>query len=518
MDSISGWRAKGTCLNSERVLPKEGGANAASLLKPWPLHDIAASRALEVAHPEEGSVGLHADGLPPQPGLMQLAGLATAELALAIAPHAEVFWIACGPGNNGGDGMEAAVHLKRWGKTPVITQETATVRDNKPSPDAQRARQTALHAGVAFQAEPPAHFDLAIDALFGIGTLRPWSSTHARWIEHINTSGTPVLAVDLPSGLNANTGAAVPLHVQASHTLSLLTLKPGLFMGHGRDACGDIWFNGLGIAPGLTQASSTAHLLAPPPMQERAHASHKGSYGDVCVVGGAPGMAGAALLAGSAALYGGAGRVYLCGLDDAYPQHHLHQPELMVRPLADMPLEELTVVAGCGGGARIAGVLPILLDHAQHLLLDADALNAISQDAALQQLVRQRRAGSTILTPHPLEAARLLAGSTTQVQADRLKAVSELVHKFQCTVVLKGSGTVVQAPGTPPYINVTGSGNLATAGTGDVLAGLMGAYWARHTNALTAASLGIYRHGQVADTWKQQSGLALSAGRLARRL
>ena len=264
---------------------------------------------------------------------------------------------------------------------------------------------------------------------------------------------------------------------------------------------------------------SPAPLPAP-----RAHASHKGSYGDVAVVGGeglaarGMGMAGAALLAASAALHSGAGRVLLALLDDGHLQLDPQQPELMLRRFDALALEQLTVVCGCGGGQAIARVLPEVIARAARLVLDADALNAIATQAALHALVvaRGQHGQPTVITPHPLEAARLLGVTTAEVQADRLNAAQQLADQFNCVAVLKGSGTVIAAPDRVPAINPTGNARLATAGTGDVLAGMVGAHLAAGASALRAASEAVYQHGQAADVWP--AGLALTASALARRV
>ena len=461
----------------------------------WPLHDVAHTRGLETTHPtSEGS-----------PSLMQLAGLALARLTLALAPHAKVIWVACGPGNNGGDGLQAAAHLQQWGK-PV---QLSLVHDPlKSSADAQAAWQAALAAGVSFIDHAPAHYDACIDALFGIGAQRPLQGAYADWVHTMNASTAPTIAADIPSGLDADTGAVQTLHVVADHTLSLLTLKPGLFTGSGRDACGDIWFNDLGVAlPGPPQAWLQSAIPAAP----RPHASHKGSYGDVCVVGGATGMAGAALLAARSALHGGAGRVFVCPLDPGSPMLDSTQPELMFRRLQTLDWSPMTLVAGCGGGQAIAGHMAQVLSNAARLVLDADALNHVAKSPALQAQLRQRPAGSTVITPHPLEAARLLGSDSTGIQANRLAAAQSLADRFQCVVVLKGSGTVIAAPAAITRINPTGSARLASAGTGDVLAGLLGAKLAAGAPALEAACDAVYRHGLAADRWQ---GMGLSASAL----
>ncbi|HWP11792.1 MAG TPA: NAD(P)H-hydrate epimerase, partial [Ramlibacter sp.] len=410
--------------------------------RPWPLLDVAGSRALEQAA---------ASGLPPHT-LMERAGLAVARLALALAPHARNVWIACGPGNNGGDGFEAAMHLRQWGKNPVVTWPGDEAR--APA-DALASLQRARLANVAFSGEIPAQWDLAIDALLGIGSTRPLEGGMADWAGAMRAAAAPVLAVDLPSGLDADTGAGDA--VTATHTLSLLSLKPGLFTAAGRDASGQVWFDDLGV--GEAAHEPVAWLAGPPAPLARLHASHKGSYGDVAVIGGAAGMTGAALLAASAALHAGAGRVFAALLDGATLAVDTALPELMLRPWDALDLGAMAVACGCGGGDAIRSALPKVLATAGTLVLDADALNAISADTQLQALLqsRSRRQRPTVLTPHPLEAARLLGSGAAQVQAHRVRAAGEMVQRFGCVVVLKGSGSIIAAPGSVPKINPTGN-------------------------------------------------------------
>ncbi len=503
--------------------------------QPHPLFHTAATRRIEQAA---------AAALPPHT-LMQRAGLAVAQLAQALAPHARTVWIACGPGNNGGDGLEAAMHLQRSGRQVVVTW---LGHPDKAPADAKASWRRAQAAGVAWTDAPPAELcpqDLCIDALLGIGVCSssqaPIRVPDARLLACLNAlqrSPAPVLAVDLPSGLDADTGQfaagfapqAVPHHHAhiphtpgpARHTLSLLTLKPGLFTAAGRDAAGQVWWHDLGTQPG--HEPPTAWLCGPPLPAPRAHASHKGSYGDVAVVGGeglstrGMGMAGAALLAASAALHSGAGRVLVALLDNSHQQLDAQQPELMFRHFDALALEQLTVVCGCGGGQAIAAVLPEVIPRAARLVLDADALNTIATEAALHALVvaRGQHGQPTVITPHPLEAARLLGLTTAEVQADRLDAAQQLADQFNCVAVLKGSGTVIAAPGRVPAINPTGNARLATAGTGDVLAGMVGAHLAAGASALRAASEAVYQHGQAADAWP--AGQPLTASMLARRV
>ena len=453
--------------------------------------------------------------LPPHT-LMHRAGSAVAHLALAIAPHARRIWVAAGPGNNGGDGLDAAIALQAWGKQVEVTLVAAS---SSPPADASDALARAQAAGVRITAANPpgmleAH-DIAIDALLGIGAARAPDGGVAMLIGHLNALACPVLAVDLPSGLNARNGQALgDACVRATHTLSLLTLKPGLFTGSGRDFAGELWFDALGLSSAadvpdawLAAGADTADAT------QRRHAQHKGSFGDVAVVGGDQGMVGAALLAARAAHAAGAGRTYVSLLADGPPaaSHDPFRPELMFRPAwwsgPPAVLARTTVVCGCGGGQAVRAALPRLLSLAARLVLDADALNAIAADAALQTLLRARlgRQLPTVLTPHPLEAARLLECTTQEVQNDRLSAAQTLADRLCSVVVLKGSGSVIAAPGQAPHINATGNAALASAGTGDVLAGWLGGRWAQAPSgdalqvAFTTALQAVAAHGAAAE-------------------
>ena len=481
--------------NSERILSVGGLLSA----KSHAVYSSAVTRLLETQ-------GLRAAGQAP---LMQVAGLALARLVMAVAPHAQTIWIACGPGNNGGDGFAAASLLQQWGKTPYVSY-----LENPAQPaDAFAARQQAQALGIAIHSDMPQQFDACLDCLFGIGNLRPFDEIHSGWILAMNTASAPVIAADLPSGLNADTGATSGLHVRARYTLSLLTLKPGLFTADGREACGEIWFNDLGVTH---EEAPIAKLIGPTNVAPRAHNTHKGSFGDVAILGGATGMTGAAILAASAALHGGAGRVFVGLLDRHAPRWDPCNPELMFRPPESLDKEHMAVVAGCGGSDAIAEHLPDAIRTSAYLVLDADALNHIATSRALRALVAARPANSTVLTPHPLEAARLLASSTAQVQADRIKAAEALADALHATVVLKGSGTIVAAPGHTTAINTSGNGLLASGGTGDVLAGLIGAKLAHGHGAWDAACQAVYQHGAVANHWNPQESGALTASSLSR--
>lgn len=470
--------------------------------------------------------------LDPQPALMTRAGVALARLTLALAPAGRRLVVLAGPGNNGGDGIVAAhrLHQLGWQVRVCLVADAARL----PA-EAAAALQAAVRAGVDiatiasdddFEATMLDDADLLIDALLGLGTSRAPSGAIARAIEAINACRErnprlPVLAVDLPSGLHPDTGARLgAVAVRATATLSLLTLKPGCFTHDGRDHAATVWLASLGVDAG----APTAWLAGASDLPARAQASHKGTFGNVVVIGGASGMTGALWLASRAASAAGAGRVYVSPLGDDVPLLDPQHPELIGRRHAWQSsaqwLAEATAVCGCGGGdGTLLQVLPGLLSRVPRLVLDADALNALAADAALEGLLRGRAAREqhTLLTPHPLEAARLLSQPVASVQADRLLASKTLARRFDCAVLLKGSGSIVAAPGRLPSINPTGNAALATAGTGDVLAGWAGGLWAQmnDASAFDIGTMAAWQQGRAADTWPPASaGATLRASEL----
>lgn len=495
-----------------------------------PLYGVQATRQIEA---ELASM------LPPFE-LMTRAGESVARTAMAIAPHARRIWIACGPGNNGGDGLVAARRLieAAQGRRPPEVCVTLCGDPGRLPADAARALEQALAAGINLAQQPPLHCDLVIDALLGIGAKAAPQGAMREQLVHMHRLGIPVLCVDLPSGLGADTGEYLgPAAAQASaarHTLALLTLKPGLFTADGRDQAGTVWLDTLG-ADRLRNPPPTAMLRGANGIRlERPHAAHKGSQGDVVVVGGqgmattGAGMTGAAVLAARSALHAGAGRVYLGLLEDrdgatswdpGCPELMFRRPEALLEDRS--LLQRAAVVCGCGGGGAVAANLPLILSACPTLVLDADALNAVSGDDALRTLLMRRRARgwTTVLTPHPLEAARLLGLSTREIMKDRLSAARRLSQELGVIVVLKGSGSVVQAPGEVPCINASGNPALATAGTGDVLAGWIGAALGRATQTPATAVLdAVFHHGWLADRWVTECGQTLTADRLVARI
>ena len=478
-----------------------------------------------------------AAGLP-EHALMARAGVGLLRLARAIAPHARSAWIAAGPGNNGGDGLVLATWLHRAGMAVGVTLVGHAGRTLPP--DAAWALAEARAAGVTLREDLPdadtrARIDLGVDALLGFGQKRAPEGAVADAITVLNGLRVPVLSVDAPTGLSTATGAQLgDAVVRATHTLTLLTAKPGLFTGAGREACGEIWFDDLGIAPADDEpasASLTGARTAVRRMPRRGQVANKGTFGDVHVAGGAAGMVGASLLAAHAASLAGAGRVLVhAHSSDAggvLPVDVRH-PELMLRPVAELQKairdnRKATVVAGCGGGDDVAAQLPGCLSNAHRLVLDADALNAVARDAGLRAQLRARGARGlpTILTPHPLEAARMLGSTAADVQADRFAAVRTLAADTGAVVVLKGSGTLVATPDGRVAINPSGDARLATAGTGDVLAGWIGGLWSAQPAAGSVGDLAFdvaraaaWIHGRACD-FTAGDRLPLVAGELA---
>lgn len=484
-----------------------------------PLYSIAELRRIEQA----------AQSLLPAGSLMQGAGGAAAQIALELIPHprndADILVLA-GPGNNGGDALEAAHRLAESGLqvTVVMAADPA-----KLPQDARAAFGRAQASAVPFVDLPffadiaPTRWALVIDGLFGIGLTRPIAGEFRTLVEYVNHLDCPVLALDLPSGLDADTGNIVGtagIAVRATHCITFIADKPGLHTGFGRDYAGQVSVASLDIASSLLPASLMS-LNAPELFQahlhRRSHNSHKGSFGDVAIVGGARGMGGAPILAARAAAFCGAGRVFVGFVDDV-PAYDSGHPELMCRRADTIDLSSAIVVIGPGLGTAsdAQDLLAGALNSARTAVLDADALNLIAKEPGLQQKLIERQA-PTLLTPHPLEAARLLGVASGQVQADRIAATRALAQRFQSQVILKGSGSVIAQPDGGIVINPTGNPALATAGSGDVLAGVCGALAAQGLPIWEAALAAVWMHGQAADDLVAQGigPIGLTAGELA---
>lgn len=465
----------------------------------------------------------------PEGALMQRAGQAGANEALDLLPfttaRAKVLVLA-GPGNNGGDALEAAAHLAHTGAQVTLLHFDPTA---EPSAERRHALERARTAPVRFL--PPAldslrgtDWSLVIDGLFGIGLRRPLSGLAAELVVAVNALDCPVLALDVPSGLDADTGAIVGPHgvaIRAAHTITFIGDKPGLHTCEGRDHAGLVLVSNLDLdaalfpraAARLSDVSLFAHCV-----QRRRHSAHKGSFGNVAVLGGARGMAGAPILAARTALMSGAGRVFACFVGEP-PAFDAARPEIMCRNAQDFDFNAPATVTiagpGLGTSASAAETLVAALYSHGPLVADADALNLCAADPTLRALLAGRGA-PTLVTPHPLEAARLLGCNTADVQADRPGAARRLAAALKTIVVLKGSGSVIASRDGALVINTTGNPALATAGTGDVLAGLCGSLLAQGWPAWEAALGAVWLHGMAADVLVAEGAgpLGLAAGEL----
>ena len=443
--------------------------------------------------------------------LMERAGAATARAAAALVPDTGApILVVAGPGNNGGDAWVAAAHL-REGFHRVVVHDAAGTAPRAPEAKAAVARFLALGGRTVPEWPADLRPGLVIDGLFGIGLARDVEGPLAILVNRINACGAPVLAIDIPSGIASDTGRVRGVAVRATLTITFIARKCGLYTADALDHTGDITVDDLGL-PAAFFEGSRGTLLTPDTVRNwlapRPRHSHKGSFGTLAVVGGARGMTGAALLAGRAAALLGAGKTFVHCLADAAPALDAAFPELMLRPLEDSPGADVWVV-GPGAGFDAASkrispferkILPELLARNAPLVLDADALNAIAASETLKQALAESRPGPTLLTPHPAEAARLLGRSTQAVQDDRLSAARDLARWFRAEVVLKGAGSICASPDGTWSINTTGNPGLASGGTGDVLAGIAGAFLAQGLAAPAALRLAVCLHGAAADS------------------
>ncbi len=438
--------------------------------------------------------------------LMQRAAAALWDELARRWPQARCITVVCGPGNNGGDGYLLA-RLARGAGREVIAHALA----GEPQGDAATARQAWLDAGGAVAASGPDALetaDVIVDAMFGSGLNRALAGSAAAWVDAINAAGKPVLAVDVPSGLDADTGSCPGPCVRATATVTMVGWKRGLFTHQALDCCGVPSLATLDLPTSMYAAHSPdAELLPLQDRPARPRARHKGQFGHVLVIGGEHGFGGAACLAGEAALRCGAGLVSVATRERHVPALLARRPELMAQACEDgvLPAALLNaadvLVTGPGLGRADWGrrLLAQALASSRPLVLDADGLNLL----ATQPVDFVGRA--VVLTPHPGEAARLLGCDTATVQADRFVAARRLAHRFGCVVILKGAGSLVAAPDGRVATCPWGNPGMATAGTGDVLAGMVAALLAQGLPAWQAACHATGWHARAGD-------IAASAG------
>ena len=461
-------------------------------------------RAIEIAH---------AKNFPKQ-CLMLRAGVAVATFASKIAKKkrgANILVLA-GPGNNGGDAWVAAAILQKAGQRVTLLEPRV---QNLPAPAAKDAIGAFRKAkGTVVGKFPDSQrFDLIIDGLFGIGCQRAPEGKFADAINSANANAdrnhTPILSIDVPSGLSADTGVATGAAIHADFTLTFLGAKPGLHTADGVDHAGEIHIDSLGVALPVSKGQLLTHLNIAPLIPKRRKNSHKGSYGNVGIIGGAAGMIGAAVLAARAALHMGPGKVFLGLAAKDAPVYDTINPEIMMRTaaelVADASMTSLAIGMGLGTVKRASRLLGAALTHAVPMVIDADALTIIAENPSISAALQAKMASKPhhalhlIFTPHPGEAARLLGASTQEIQTDRIGAAKSIAKKFNAVTVLKGAGTVIATPEGHYYVNTSGNPGMASGGMGDVLSGMIAAFLAQGLNALDATKLGVFLHGAAAD-------------------
>jgi NAD(P)H-hydrate epimerase len=442
---------------------------------------------------------------------MQSAGQFAFEVLRIRWPRAGCIAIVCGPGNNGGDGFV----LARLAREQGYDVRVMTLGSTRPGGEADRARTAAEAAGVELRPYAPGMLrgaDVIVDALLGTGLERDLAGEYRLAVDEINAARGPVLAMDVPSGLNSDNGRVMGGAVRAQSTACFVGLKAGLFTGAGREHAGEICFHNLDVPAaafnGLTAVAaritetSLRGLLA-----RRPRHAHKGDFGRVLVVGGAPGMPGAVRLCGEAAARAGAGMVTLATHPDHAAVVNAGRPELMayavrtrtaIKPL----LARATVVAlgpGLGRDAWGKRLFEAVLAARKTLVIDADGLFFFLPSA-------RQRLRDAVLTPHSGEAARLLGGKAEEIEADRFAAVRAVCDRYGGVCVLKGSGTLIAAPEHPIYVCDRGNPGMASGGMGDVLTGVIAALRAQGLSALDAARLGVWTHAVAGDAAAQPGG------------
>ncbi len=453
----------------------------------------------------------------PAGALMQRAGEAAAQAAMAMAlERLGPVLVLVGPGNNGGDALVAASALRERGVDVrvALLDDASRFRGDAAEAYARWREAGDADATVVDPSSVIAQATLVVDGLFGIGMARAPAGKARAWIALVNAASCPVLAIDVPSGLDADTGRVMDIAIEADRTITFIAAKPGLYTAEGPDHCGEILIEPLGMRfddDGLRDAdlerdqigSINRPALFDTRLNPRRQNSHKGSFGSVVVIGGNDGMVGAALLASRMALQSGAGRVYVQLLASSAPAFDVVHPELMLRAhLDDVDASAVAIGPGLGHNDAAMTVLERWIGTESAIVIDADALNALATHGPLFDRLAQRAADGlppAVLTPHPLEAARLLGVDAAAVQADRIRAAVDLARRTRSVVVLKGAGSVIADASGAWVINTTGNPGLATGGTGDVLCGLVAGLLAQHLSPLDAARAATWLHGTAAD-------------------
>jgi hydroxyethylthiazole kinase-like uncharacterized protein yjeF len=445
--------------------------------------------------------------------LMSRAGAAAFDVLRERWPNASSISVLCGPGNNGGDGFVVARLARERG---LRVRAIALTDAAQLQGDAARAFHDFRAAGgqIAAWSEDALEADVIVDAMFGTGLSRELDASSSAVAQAIAAASKPVLALDIPSGLHADSGAVLGAAVRADCTITFIGLKAGFYLGSGPDYVGDIRFADLGLdetaraqAPTLASRIDERELRRALPRRPRT--AHKGQHGNVLIVGGGVGMAGAARLAGEAVLRCGAGRVTVATHPDNVAAIVGARPELMchgVRDEAELRalIERADVLAigpGLGQSDWSRAMMAAVVRSDRPAVIDADALNLL---AGL--VIDPQQAVRWILTPHPGEAGRLLGLTNAQIQQDRLRAASEIAARYRAVVVLKGAGSIVAAPGAMPGICDRGNPGMASPGMGDVLTGVIAGLLGQLRDLALAARMGVLVHALAGDRVAERQG------------
>jgi NAD(P)H-hydrate epimerase len=431
--------------------------------------------------------------------LMSRAGHEVFQSTRTKWPDTRSVAVFCGAGNNAGDGYIIAGLALAAGLNVSVYSLTDPVNLKGDALTAYQNYIDAKGAVIPFQGEEVIEVDVIVDAVLGTGLDRPVTGLYALAIQVINKSSAHVVAVDSPSGLNADTGNVMGCAVKADCTVTFIGLKQGLFTGHAADYCGEISYASLAVPDDVLLAvSSSAVRVVKTPLPRRDRCSHKGNYGHVLIVGGDWGYSGAARLAGEAALRVGAGLVSIATRTEHAGLMNLNRPELMCHGVESagqlaVLLEKASVVVigpGLGQSDWAKELFTAAIKAQKPMVVDADALNLLARSPVTNP--------GWILTPHPGEAARLLSCSTAEIQQDRFASVSTIQAKYGGIAILKGAGTLI-ASEDEIAVSTTGNPGMASGGMGDVLAGVIAALLAQGLSLKNAAQQGVYSHGQAAD-------------------
>jgi NAD(P)H-hydrate epimerase len=485
---------------------------------PISIHSIFQIRAIEAAVIESGIDAYT---------LMCRAGQAAFEILRQKWPTARRILVVCGFGNNAGDGYVLAQLAADAGLSVTVVSLVSTEFLRGAAQQAWQAYRKAGGDAQAWDARFPEDADVVVDAILGTGLSRPIDDELQHVINAINSSALPVLSLDVPSGLHAETGQVMGAAIHATHTMSFIGLKTGLYLGEGPDYVGELSLDELSIPSSIFQAagkiairideSRVKRLLLP-----RKRTAHKGQFGHVLIIGSGLGMPGAARLAGEACLRVGAGLVTVATRPEYVSSVVAGCPELMVRgalnpnDLSSL-FDEVDVIAigpGLGQDIWAQNLFAAVLATHKPLIVDADALNLLANHPQPRD--------HWVLTPHPGEAARLLGSNTVSIQAARLQSVKNLADRYGGVVVLKGAGTWVATANELPAVCDRGNPGMAAPGMGDVLTGIIAGIVAQHSDIKSSlwqsACAGVYVHALAGDHVARQGERGMRASDLIEQL